>query len=325
MMARRPGAITVALSVALIVAMWALNFIAAKIGLRHLEPLAMATFRVVLAGLVMLPAYLICRRLPAFAQASLPSQNSQQFSLRNLWVFTYLGFFGVVTNQICFTVGLRYTSVGHSAIIVGMGPVYILLLACLMRLERFTFRKASGMAIAFAGVILLATESKFGAHSPTLLGDVITMTGSVGFSLYAVLGKRVASTYDTLTMTSFNHFAGAVLVLPVAAYQAWKIGAAVHWAAIGWESWAATAYMAVFGSAAAYLLYFWLLRYMPASQLSAFSYLLPVVATILGILWLGERGTWGQFAGGALVLAGVYWIESGRELELETAAAGNSR
>ena len=54
---------------------------------------------------------------------------------------------------------------------------------------------------------------------------------------------------------------------------------------------------------------------MPASQLSAFSYLLPVVATVLGILWLGERGTWGQFGGGALVLAGVYWIESGRELE----------
>jgi drug/metabolite transporter (DMT)-like permease len=322
MTSRRPGSITIAVSVALIVAMWALNFIAAKIGLRHLEPLAMATFRVLLAGVVMLPAYLVCRRLPAFAEAASPAKP---FSARNLWVFAYLGFFGVVTNQMCFTIGLRYTSVGHSAIIVGMGPVYILVLACLMRLERFTFRKASGMAIAFAGVILLATKTKLGAHSPTLLGDAITMTGSVGFSLYAVLGKRVASQYDSLTMTAFNHFAGAALVLPLAAYEAWKIGAARNWAAIGWESWAATAYMAVFGSAAAYLLYFWLLRYMPASQLSAFSYLLPVVATILGILWLGERGTWGQFVGGALVLTGVYWIESGRELELETATAGNLR
>ena len=248
---KRPGGATIAVSVGLIVAMWALNFIAAKIGLRHLEPLAMATFRVVLAGVVMVPAYFVSRRLPGFTQPGLPSQR---FSARNLWVFAYLGFFGVVTNQICFTMGLRYTSVGHSAVIVGMGPVYILVLACLMRLERFTLRKAAGMAIAFAGVVLLATESNMGTHSPTLLGDLITMSGSVGFSLYAVLGKRVASEFDTLTMTAFNHFAGAALVLPVAAYEGWKIGAAANCASIGWESWTATANMAVFGSAAAYLL-----------------------------------------------------------------------
>src|SRR5260370_14884056 len=73
--------------------------------------------------------------------------------------------------------------------------------------------------------------------------------------------------------------------------------------------------MAVFGSAGAYLLYFWLLRYMPPSQLSAFSYLLPVTATVLGIWWLGEKGSWNELLGGALVLGGVYCIESGRNLE----------
>jgi drug/metabolite transporter (DMT)-like permease len=70
--------------------------------------------------------------------------------------------------------------------------------------------------------------------------------------------------------------------------------------------------MAVFSSAVAYLLYLWLLRYLEASQLSAFTYLLPVTATILGIVWLGERGSLMQIVGGALPLAGVYWVESGR-------------
>ena len=70
--------------------------------------------------------------------------------------------------------------------------------------------------------------------------------------------------------------------------------------------------MAIFSSAIAYLLYFWLLRYLEASQLSAFTYLLPVTATILGILWLGERGSLMQVLGGAVALAGVYWVESGR-------------
>jgi len=71
--------------------------------------------------------------------------------------------------------------------------------------------------------------------------------------------------------------------------------------------------MAVCSSALAYLLYFWLLRYLEASQLSAFTYLLPVLAVILGILLLGERGSLMQIIGGTLALAGVYWVESGRE------------
>jgi drug/metabolite transporter (DMT)-like permease len=62
----------------------------------------------------------------------------------------------------------------------------------------------------------------------------------------------------------------------------------------------------------AYVFYFWLLRYLEASQLSAFTYLLPALATLLGILWLGEKGSWGQVLGGVLALGGVYWIESGR-------------
>jgi drug/metabolite transporter (DMT)-like permease len=41
--------------------------------------------------------------------------------------------------------------------------------------------------------------------------------------------------------------------------------------------------------------------------------LLPVLATILGILTLGEKGSWMQLVGGGLALGGVYWIESGRK------------
>jgi drug/metabolite transporter (DMT)-like permease len=70
--------------------------------------------------------------------------------------------------------------------------------------------------------------------------------------------------------------------------------------------------MGLFGSAVAYALYYWLLRYLEASQLGAFTYLLPVLASILGIWTLGEKGSWTQMVGGTLALAGVYWTESGR-------------
>ena len=66
---RAPNRVVMAASIGLVVMVWAVNFIAAKIGLRYLPAVTMASFRVVLAGLSMVPAYLICSRLPAFADA----------------------------------------------------------------------------------------------------------------------------------------------------------------------------------------------------------------------------------------------------------------
>lgn len=258
----------------------------------------------------MVPTYLVCSRMSAFAEAA--DARRRGFTLRDLWTFLYLGFFGVTINQLCFTIGLRYTSVSHASVIVGMGPIYTLVLAVLLQLESATWRKATGMAIALAGILVMASEQGLSAHSPSLLGDAIVMTGSIGFAMYVVLGKRVAGRYDTLTMTAFNHFAGALIVLPLAIRQAKALGPAENWRAVPWTGWAALFYMAIFSSAMAYVFYFWLLRYLEASQLSAFSYLLPMLATILGILWLGERSSWFQLFGSVLALGGLYWIESGR-------------
>ena len=320
---RAPSRLARAAAVGLVVVIWAVNFIAAKIGLRYLPPITMASFRVTLAGLAMIPAYFLCSRLPAFrdAQRANPARQvhadqpdrARGFTLRDGWTFVYLGFFGVVVNQMCFTMGLRYTSVSHAAVIVGMGPLYTLVLAVLFRLERATSHKIIGMLLALAGVAILASEHGISAHSPSLLGDAITMTGSLGFATYAVLGKRVARQYDGLTMTAFNHFAGALIVFPVAVHQARQLGPISRWREIPWPAWVAVLYMALLSSALAYVFYFWLLRYLEASQLAAFTYLLPVLATVLGIALLGEHGSAMQVVGGVLALAGVYWVESSRD------------
>lgn len=307
---RTPSRLAIGVSLAVLVVVWAVNFIAAKIGLQYLPAAAMASFRVVLAGVAMVPVYFLCSRLSVFAEATVLRRRG--FSPRDLWVFFYLGFFGVAVNQTCFTIGLKYTSVSHASVIVGLGPIYILVLAVLFRLERATGHKVIGMLMALLGMAVLASDRGISLHSPSLAGDAITMTGSIGLAIYAVLGKRVAGKFDTLTMTAFNHFAGALLLLPLAILEARSLVRSPGWP-FPWQAWAAVLYMAVFSSALAYVFYFWLLRYLEASQLSAFTYLLPVLATVLSILLLGEKGSWGQVLGGMLALGGVYWIEAGRQ------------
>lgn len=291
-------------------AIWALNFIVGKIALRYFPPLTLASFRVVLAAILLVLLFPLCRRLPAFAEAARARQQGRAF--KDFWPFIYLGFFGISVNQICFTVGLRYTSVSHSSVIVGMGPIYALILAVLFRLESATLRKVAGMLIALAGVILMTSGAHDAQRSATMVGDAITLIGSLGFAMYGVLGKRVAARYDTLTMTTYNAVFGALLVLPIAIHSAHAIGPLANWHAIPAAAWLGLFYMAFFSSVLAYLFYFWLLRYLEITQLMSFSYLLPVTATILGILFLNERGTLVELLGGALALSGVYWIESGR-------------
>ncbi|PYU46234.1 MAG: hypothetical protein DMG53_12485 [Acidobacteria bacterium] len=96
---RAPSRAVLAASIGLVIIIWAVNFIAAKIGLRSLPAETLASFRVVLAGAVMLPFYRFCSRLPAFAETA--ESRRRKFTGRDLWTFLYMGFFGVVMNQVC--------------------------------------------------------------------------------------------------------------------------------------------------------------------------------------------------------------------------------
>jgi drug/metabolite transporter (DMT)-like permease len=290
---------------------WSLNFVFGKTGLAYLPPLTLASFRVVLASLLMVPIYAVYLWRASRRGAGERPGSRVRFSGRDWKTFVQLGLLGVAGNQMFFTVGLSYTTVGHSALIIGTGPISILFLAWALGLEALTVKKLLGMGLAFGGVAVLAAEKGLSLQSATLRGDLITLAGSLAFALYTVLGKRAAAVYDSVAMNAFNYFAGGLVVLPVAIWQGMRLSRAVGWRAVAWQGWAAVAYMAVFASVVAYLIYFWVLKYMSASRLGAFSYLHPLFTTGLGIGLLGERVTHSLLAGGALVVAGVYLIEWG--------------
>src|SRR5258708_13934165 len=155
-------------------AIWAVNYLTVKFALRSFEPLPLASFRVVAASAFMLPIYPIAARLRAFS-ADLKA-HKQPRTLRDLFTFAYLGFFCIGLNQMCFTVGLRYTSVAHSSLILGMGPIWALILSVLFRLEKLTLGKFLAMTVSFIGfAILPAASDGVSRHSPTLTDAPISL------------------------------------------------------------------------------------------------------------------------------------------------------
>ena len=311
---RRPSSTRLTLALGLILTLWSFNYIVAKQAFREMPPLAAASFRILVAGLAMIPVFVFTLlaesrrnggRSPGAAEAA-----TRLASRRDLWTFAYLGFFGMIVNHLGFTVGLSYTSVSHASVIVGATPIVVLLMAWGAGLEGITKRKLAGLGLAFAGAIVLDAEHGRSAGDTGIWGDLLTLGGVVGFSLYTVLGKRVAAGYSALRMTAYNSFCAATLILPVAVWQLVKIEHTVGLASVRWQGWAAVVYMGALSSAACFVLYFWALQSMSASKLASLNYLQPIGATLLAALLIGEKLTVNLMVGGVLILLGVYVIES---------------
>jgi drug/metabolite transporter (DMT)-like permease len=225
-----------------------------------------------------------------------------------VWTLSYLGWL-LCANQLFFTVGLAYTTSGHSAMILAIGPILVLLLARAMKIEALTTAKIAGMALAFTGAAILAAENGFDLRrSPTLSGDLITLLGTTCFTFYVVLSKRVASKYDSIEMNAVNVLASAIVLLPLAIFLAVHRG----WKSVPWEGWMGLLYMAAISSVAAYTLFYWALRYMEASRVAAVNYFQPIGAILVAALFLREVPTRHLLLGGALILLGVYLAERGK-------------
>jgi drug/metabolite transporter (DMT)-like permease len=273
---------------------WATNIVAGKEALRGFGPLALAQLRVLGAALVYAFLFLICRK-PNPLRLSFPQ-----------WMFMLLvAVNGITLNQLLFIGGLARTTVAHTGLIVALGPVMVLLLASLMRLEALTVSKFLGMLISFGGVGILTADKAAHGVQGHWAGDLILLAGSAVFAYYTILAKQVATKFDALTLNALTFGLGALLMMPFTAYAVIKTG----WSLLPWQAWWGLAYMIVFGSVVPYLLFAVALTELAASRVAAFSYLQPIIATALGIWLLRENLTAKVVIGGVLILLGVYLTE----------------
>lgn len=288
---------------------WAGNIIAAKTALRDVRPLPLVQVRVIGAALLLLGIHFARRRRFAVPR-----------TFEELRLMLPLALSGVAFNQLFFIGGLARTSVGHTGLIVCLGPVMVLVLACLMRLEPLTAAKFVGMLVSFAGVAVLTVSPMGHGNGGYWLGDLAVLAGSAVFAYYTIEVRKIADRYDALTLNAMTFALGALLMLPFGA----RAALAVRWPALPASVLWAVAYMVVFGSVVPYLIYAFALTELTASRVAAFSYLQPVIATSLGIWLLAEKLTWRVVVGGALILAGVYLTERerGEERQFDGVVAG---
>lgn len=281
---------------------WAANIVAVKEGLLGFGALALMQLRVAGAGIIFVVLFLLRRKI-----------SDLRLPRRDWIIMVLLGVCGVTLNQLCFIGGLARSTAAHAGLIVALGPIIVLVIACAIRLEVLTISKFAGMLIAFSGVAVITLGKTGRGDGGYWVGDLILLAGSGFFAVYTILVKEVADKYDALTLNTLASVFGVPLLLPFAIQPTLS----VHWDQVPTLAWVGLSYTIVFGSVVPYLIFAIVLRELSAARVAAFSYIQPVIATGLGVWLLHERLTVKIVAGGILILGGVYLTEREKGEEVE--------
>lgn len=274
---------------------WGGNFVFSKITLKEIPGPLVAGMRTVFAAIALMAVYKRSRN------ADRPPLRRDEYPQ-----LCIIGVCGIAVNQVCFLIGLSLTSASHAALVIGLTPFMVLFLAWFRGQEAFTSNRAIGLAVAVCGMLLLQKPSA-SAQTASLLGDVLILGAGLSFAVYTVFGKELAAEHGGMAVIAVSYAAGAVFLLPMTLFFASRF----DFSQVSAAAWWSFGYMSVVSSVLCYIGWAYALKRLSASRLTAFSYLQPLVATLLALPMLGEPITAALVSGGGLIMAGVFLSERG--------------
>jgi drug/metabolite transporter (DMT)-like permease len=238
---------------------------------------------------------------------------------RAVWV---VAFFNAV-GFLCQFIGQQFTSASVAALLVNLSAVFAAAGGAIFLGERLGGYKVAGVALAFVGAALIATNGDFaGIASGQLTGDCLYLTAALSWGAYIVYAKKRTdeSHWDPFAAATSIVSLTALLVLPVAIIARPSVPVSA-------SSWEAIVYTAVFNTAVPYVLYQAALRHLTATSSAVVLMLEIVVAVAISVTFLGDRFTWFSLTGAVAVLFSIALVSGsearGKSLSVgETSASG---
>jgi drug/metabolite transporter (DMT)-like permease len=198
------------------------------------------------------------------------------------------------------------------AIMISANPIWFVVLDKRNWKENLTSTATVvGLIIGFAGVILLFGEQVVkalgGTHDDAKIWGVgLLVLGPIAWSAGSLYSKYKKSSSPARVNTAWQMLIAGIAFLPASALH--NEFANFDISKLPFQSWMAVIYLIVFGSIAAFTAYVWLLQVRPATQVSTHSYVNPVIAVLLGVMFAQEQISWLQIGGLVIILLSVLLI-----------------
>jgi drug/metabolite transporter (DMT)-like permease len=293
---------TLYVKLTLVPMIWGGMFICGHIVAAEMPPATGALWRYVIASVALFFAHL-------WMQGALP-----RLSFRQALGLIFMGATGVAAYNLCFMVGMQTVSASRAALIANLNPALTVLGATCLFGEKLSRQRIAGVATALVGAaVVLSHGNPLSILSGQVsVADIIVFGCALSWTAYTLIGKSVLQGLSPLTVTTYAALAGTALLAVAALLMPTPLAAGVLPPAASLLGWISLLFLGVPGTAVAFVWYSQGVRELGPTRAAVFVNLTPVFAVVLAFILLHERLEWSVLAGGALVVAGVWFINSGR-------------
>lgn len=279
-----PGAAAAAITVVF----WGSAFAGIRAGLHSYSPTHLALLRFLSASAAL--ALIVAR------------PGMRRPVLRDVPLVVLLGLLGFAFYNIALNIGEQSIPSGPAALLIQTLPIWTSLAAIIFLGERLRTWGWVGIAVSFAGALVIALGK--GSGITLSWGAGLILLASVSASAYNIIQKSMLDRYRPLEITTWAIWAGTFLLLPFAGGLVGEVRAAPIADTL------AVVYLGVGPAALAYVTWAVVLSRLPASRASSILFVVPVIAFLVGWVWLGETPTLEDLAGGILAMGGVALVNT---------------
>ncbi len=282
------------LLIGILAILWGGAFFLIEVGLRSFPPITLVFIRVAFA----VPPMWIAMR---FMGQRLPTSAG---------VWGLLAVVGALNCALPFTLffwGQQYLDSGYASILNATTPLWGVITAHFLTSdEKATPARVIGVLTGMAGIVVMVGPAAMKGLSNNVLAQIACVVSTVFYSLAAIYGRRLSQTTLTpMAVATGQTMMAAILITPVVLLvdQPWTL------AMPRLDATLAGLTLALLSTALAYTLYFRLIDRAGASNAQLVAFLMPILAVILGVTFLGEHLNEGQISGAVLIALGLAIID----------------
>ncbi|HSH01784.1 MAG TPA: DMT family transporter [Anaerolineae bacterium] len=270
---------------------WGTNVVAARFSLGQFTPVWFVGLRLGLAGVIMMVGY-----------GWLGPRG--WWRSKRLWGDSaVLGVMGTAVPMLAVVTSLQYQSSGMTSLLVTLGPAFIAVVAHFMLDdEKLNRAKTVGVLIALLGAVVMIGQGENGLPDvpTTPWGYLLVLLAIVCDAVSTIYTRKKMMTADIWAVTSVRLLVAGLLVMLLA------VGSGPFaWEVVRWSGWLVMVYATLAATILAFVLVFYITRRFGATTFALTGYIVPLVATGMGILLLGESFSWGMGVGVGLILGGL--------------------
>lgn len=269
---------------------WGSNFVYMKLAAAIIGPMQIVLLRV------------ICGLVPV-ALFALMSGAIRREHVRYMHHFAIMSVMATVLYYYCFVKGVSTLYSGIAGALSGATPLFSFLLGMLFLAgERATIRKVVGLITGFAGILLIAQPWKAGITSTTWKGIGYISVGSLSLGASFIYAKRFITglKIPVAALTTYQLFFAAVIIFLFTDTTGMQAIWQHHEAALG-----LTIGLGLLGTGLAYLIYYYIIEQLGALTASSATYIPPVVALVIGVVFVGEPISPTDYVATLCILTGV--------------------